>query len=72
MLKTIDAKGLKCPQPTLLMLTESMKLKKGDVMEVVADCATFERDVRQFCELKKKALLWIKVEGTAKRCQVQL
>jgi tRNA 2-thiouridine synthesizing protein A len=72
MVKTIDAKGLKCPQPTLMMLTESMKMNKGDVLEMVADCPTFEHDVRQFCELKKKALLWIKVEGNAKRCQVQL
>jgi len=72
MLKTIDAKGLKCPQPTLMLLTESMKMKKGDIIEVVADCSTFENDVRQFCELKKKALLWIRAEGNAKRCQVQL
>lgn len=72
MVKTIDARGLKCPQPTLLMLTESMKLKKGDVIDMVADCSSFENDVRQFCEMKKKALLFMKVEGSAKHCQVQL
>jgi tRNA 2-thiouridine synthesizing protein A len=72
MLKTVDARGLKCPQPTLMMLTESLKSQKGDILEVVADCPTFEHDVREFCATKKKALLWIKVEGTAKRCQVQL
>jgi tRNA 2-thiouridine synthesizing protein A len=72
MMKSIDARGLKCPQPTLMLMTESMKMAKGDVIEVVADCPTFEHDVRQFCQLKKKALLWIRVEGASKRCQVQL
>jgi tRNA 2-thiouridine synthesizing protein A len=72
MVKTLDARGQKCPQPTLMMLTESMKLQKGDIMEVLADCETFEHDVRQFCQIKKKALLWIRIEGVAKRCQVQL
>jgi len=72
MTKSIDARGLKCPQPTLMLMTESMKMAKGDVIEVVADCPTFENDVRQFCQLKKKALLWIRVEGSSKRCQVQL
>jgi TusA-related sulfurtransferase len=72
MVKTIDACGQKCPQPTLIMLTESMKLQKGDIIEMVADCETFEQDVRKFCQIKKKALLWFKNEGVAKRCQVQL
>jgi tRNA 2-thiouridine synthesizing protein A len=72
MVKNIDARGLKCPQPTLMMLTESMKLKKGDIIEVVADCPSFEHDVRQFCDTKKKALLSLREEGNAKRCQVQL
>jgi tRNA 2-thiouridine synthesizing protein A len=72
MVKTIDARGQKCPQPTLMLLTESMKLQKGDIIEMVADCDTFEKDVRQFCQIKKKALLLFKIEGAAKRCQVQL
>jgi TusA-related sulfurtransferase len=70
--KVIDARGLKCPQPQLKMLTESHSMAKGDIIEVVADCATFENDVRSWCQRTKRALLWIRNEGTAKRCQVQL
>lgn len=70
--KVIDARGLKCPQPQLKMLTESHSMKKGDIIEVVADCPTFENDVRQWCQRAKKALLWMRNEGSAKRCQVQL
>ena len=70
--KMIDARGLKCPQPQLKMLTESHSMKKGDILEVVADCATFEADVRAWCQRTKKALLWMRSEGAAKRCQVQV
>jgi tRNA 2-thiouridine synthesizing protein A len=70
--KTIDARGLRCPQPQLKMLAEVQSMSKGDIMEVVADCPTFEVDVRQWCQRTKKALLWMRNEGTAKRCQVQV
>jgi len=70
--KVIDARGLKCPQPQLKMLAESRSMNKGDIVEVVADCPTFETDVRQWCQRTKKALLWMRIEGTAKRCQVQI
>jgi len=70
--KTIDARGLKCPQPQLKMLTESHSMAKGDILEVVADCPTFEADVRNWCQRAKKVLLWMRSEGSAKRCQVQI
>jgi tRNA 2-thiouridine synthesizing protein A len=70
--KVIDARGLKCPQPQLKMLTESHSMKKGDILEVVADCSTFETDVRAWCQRTRKALLWMRNEGAAKRCQVQV
>jgi tRNA 2-thiouridine synthesizing protein A len=70
--KVIDARGLKCPQPQLKLLSESRSMSKGDIVEVVADCPTFETDVRQWCQRTKKALLWMRNEGAAKRCQVQI
>jgi tRNA 2-thiouridine synthesizing protein A len=69
---TIDAKGLKCPRPTLEMTVKAKSMNTGDVMEVVADCPTFEKDVKAWCERMKKVLLWMRDEGEgAKRCQVQ-
>jgi tRNA 2-thiouridine synthesizing protein A len=67
----LDARGLKCPQPTLKVTVMASKMKPGDVLEVVADCSTFEKDVRDWCARSKKILLWFKEEGTAKRCQIQ-
>ena len=70
----MDLKGLKCPMPTLKMTTALHKdLNQGDVLEVIADCPSFENDVKLWCKRMKKVLLWIREEGdNAKRCQVQI
>ena len=70
--KVFDARGMKCPLPTLKMLTLSREMKPGEILEVLADCPSFEADVRKFCSDTKKALLFVKVEGAAKRVQVRI
>ena len=71
--KIIDAKGLPCPQPALKMTVEALGMKPGEIIEAVADCPSFEADVRGWCQRSKKTLLWIKTEaGGAKRCQVRI
>ena len=70
--KVLDARGLKCPLPTLKMLGLSREMKAGESLEVVADCPSFESDVRKFCESTHRALLFVKTEGNAKRVQVRL
>lgn len=71
--KVLDCRGMKCPQPTLKMTMEVRNVDKGDVLEIVADCSTFENDVRNWCSRMKKVLIWIKEEGNGvKRCQVQI
>jgi tRNA 2-thiouridine synthesizing protein A len=68
----LDATGLKCPQPTIQMTIKALKIKTGDILEVTADCSTFENDVKNWCRRNNKALLWLKDEGDGvKRCQVQ-
>ena len=69
--QTLDAKGLKCPQPTLKLTAMAIKMKPGDVLEVVADCPTFEKDVKDWCTRSKKILLLIRPEGSTKRCRIQ-
>ena len=70
--RVLDFRGLRCPDPSLKMAVESYSMKAGDIMEVLADCPTFEEDLRNWCARNKKALLLIKPEGTAKRCQVRI
>jgi TusA-related sulfurtransferase len=48
------------------------KLKSGDVLEVVANCPTFEKDIREWCTRAKKTLLWARDEGSGtKRVQIK-
>lgn len=70
--QVVDALGLKCPQPVLRIAAKSPDMKSGDVMEVLADCPTFEKDVKAWCDRMKKVLLWLRDEGEGKfRAQIQ-
>ena len=67
----LDVRGLKCPQPTLKITVLAARMKPGDVLETVADCPTFEKDVREWCHRSKKILLWVKEDAGARRCRIQ-
>ncbi len=69
--QTIDARGLKCPQPILKITASAIKMKAGDIIEIIADCSTFENDVRDWCQRSKKMLMWVKEETGAKKAQIQ-
>lgn len=67
----LDAIGLRCPQPVLKIATISTEMQPGDILEVVGDCLTFERDVRAWCERLKKTILFLSDEGNGRiRCQI--
>jgi tRNA 2-thiouridine synthesizing protein A len=71
----LDARGLRCPMPALKMNSMLLKneVKPGDVLDVLADCPTFEKDVKDWCARTKKVLVFMRDEGGgAKRCQVQI
>lgn len=68
----LDLRGLKCPQPTLKMTMAIHQYKKGDMLEVLADCPTFESDLKSWSQRTRKTVLWVRDEENHKRCQVQL
>ncbi|UCG80644.1 MAG: sulfurtransferase TusA family protein [Desulfobacterales bacterium] len=65
--KVLDTLGLKCPQPVLKIAVRTPDMKPGDILEVLGDCPTFEKDVRTWCERLGKVFLSIKDEGGDKR-----
>ncbi|MBW2173663.1 MAG: sulfurtransferase TusA family protein [Deltaproteobacteria bacterium] len=70
--KILDTIGLKCPQPVLKIAVTAPDMKPGDILEVLGDCPTFEKDIRTWCERLKKVFLSIKDEGgDKKRIQIQ-
>jgi tRNA 2-thiouridine synthesizing protein A len=69
---TLNCLGMKCPQPILKVSVEAVKMKPGDICEVTADCSTFEKDIKSWCERTKKTLLFCRNEGEGKfRAQIQ-
>ena len=68
----LDALGLKCPQPVLKIAQKSVELNSGDILEVLGDCPTFEKDVRAWVERVRKVVLSVRDEGGGKlRIQIQ-
>ena len=68
----LDALGLKCPQPVMKIAAKSALMVNDDTLEVLADCPTFEKDVRLWCGRTKKTLLWVREEeGGKMRCLIQ-
>ncbi len=69
----LDYRGLLCPVPTLKLSRVAMKneANPGDIVEVLADCPTFEADMKRWCADFKKVLLKIQVNGNHKVAQIQ-
>ena len=63
----LDMVGMKCPQPVLKIAVRAPDMKPGDILEVIGDCPTFERDVRVWCQRLKKTFLSIQDEGDDKK-----
>jgi|APDOM4702015159_1054818.scaffolds.fasta_scaffold99452_2 TusA-related sulfurtransferase len=72
---TLDVRGHACPVPSLKMTKSVMKkeVEPGDILEVLADCPTFEADVKAWCAAMHKVLLFMRDEPqNVKRCQVKI
>jgi TusA-related sulfurtransferase len=68
----IDTLGMKCPQPVLKIAVKAPDMRHGDILEVLGDCPTFEKDLRIWCERLGKVFLSVRDEGQeSKRVQIQ-
>ncbi len=67
----MDCTGMRCPQPVLRLAAETAETPSGTIVEVVGNCATFERDIRAFCERRKKTLLAIRSDGTTTSIRIR-
>lgn len=63
----LDATGLKCPQPVLKIAVKSPDMAEGDILEVIGDCSTFEKDVRAWCKRMNKVCLSVRDEGNGRK-----
>ncbi len=47
--RTLDARGLYCPEPVMMLHSHIAELAEGDVLEVLATDPSTERDIPKFC-----------------------
>ncbi len=67
----VDARGLRCPVPIMKVTVAMQGVKPGEEIQVLADCPTFERDIRSYCDRHKLTLLWLRKELSHLNCRVR-
>lgn len=53
----LDASGLRCPEPVMLLHNRVRGMAAGEVLEMVATDPSTERDVARFCQFLGHILL---------------
>ena len=70
--EVLDTLGQKCPQPVLKIAVKAPDMTPGDILEILGDCPTFEKDVRTWCERLSKIFLSVEDNGAyQKKIQIQ-
>lgn len=70
----LDAQGLYCPEPVMMLHVEVRKLQPAQILKVIATDPSTERDIPKFCQFLGHELLlmerkeeqlfyWIKKKG---------
>ena len=62
MIKTVDARGLSCPQPVLMTLNEIKPMEKGEVV-ILVDTDTSKENVSRAAEGKGWQVKEVQSEG---------
>ncbi len=69
--KTLDCLGLYCPEPVFKTRMELDELKKGEILEVLADDPAAEGDIRSLVKNLGHELVSVKKEGEKVRILIK-
>lgn len=62
--EVLDANGLICPEPVMLLHNRIRAIESGQIIKVCATDPSTERDILRFCDfLKHPLLFWQEVGG---------
>ena len=70
--EVLDCRGLACPKPVLKVAIQARKMKVGSTLEVLADCPSFENDIRKWCEDMGKVLVSVVKTGSHEVATIRL
>lgn len=54
---TLDASGLLCPEPVMMLHNKIRDIAEGDILEVIATDPSTQRDIPKFCNFLGHTLL---------------
>jgi tRNA 2-thiouridine synthesizing protein A len=54
---TLDALGLRCPEPVMMVRLNIRKIKTGETLLVLCDDASTTRDIPSFCRFMEHELV---------------
>ncbi|GAL37512.1 sulfurtransferase TusA [Vibrio maritimus] len=60
--QTLEAEGLRCPEPVMMVRKTIRKMEDGDVLLVKADDPSTTRDIPSFCRFMDHQLLGAQTE----------
>ncbi|MCE9679668.1 sulfurtransferase TusA [Shewanella sp. AS1] len=60
----LDAMGLRCPEPVMMVRKSVRKMHQGETLLIIADDPATTRDIPSFCEFMDHTLLASQTEST--------
>ena len=60
---SLDAIGLRCPEPVMMVRSAIRKIEHGETLVVIADDPSTTRDIPSFCRFMDHTLLAQEVEN---------
>jgi len=70
--RSLDYCGLKCPYPILRLSAIYPQFKQGEIIEVIADCPTFEKDIKAWASKLSKTILSIENLGNKLKVTIRI
>jgi len=61
-IKQLDALGLRCPEPVMVIRKTVRKLAVGDMLEIIADDPATTRDIPSFCRFMEHQLVEVQTD----------
>ncbi|MCG9712753.1 sulfurtransferase TusA [Shewanella insulae] len=60
----LDAQGLRCPEPVMMVRKSVRKMNEGETLLIIADDPATTRDIPSFCEFMDHTLIASQTEST--------
>ncbi|MCP3674710.1 MAG: sulfurtransferase TusA [Gammaproteobacteria bacterium] len=59
----LDATGLNCPEPVMMVRLSMRKMQVGETLLIIADDSSTTRDIPKFCTFMEQQLIHSEVES---------